>query len=165
MINTQRLIGAFRGDIATYEEIEHDENATVEAGIVVLIAAVLGGLGSGFTNSIIGGDDAPSFLRVFIIGLVAAVISWVLWSGLTHFIGSRLFGAQSTFGEMLRVIGYASVVTWLVIIPVIGVVAIFWYLWVAFKAIRAGLDLSSGKTAIVILIGFVLRVIIRLIGI
>lgn len=165
MFNTQRLIGAFKGDVATYEEIEHDEGATVEAAVVVLIAAVLGGLGSGFTNQVVGGDDAPSFLRVFIIGLIAAIVSWVIWSGLTHFIGSRFFGAQSTFGEMLRVIGYASVVTWLVVIPVVGALAIFWYLWVAFKAIRAGLDISTGKTAIVILIGLVIRVLLRFIGI
>ena len=158
----QRLIGAFKGDVATYEEIEHDESATLEAAGVVVVAAILGGLGSGFSNSIIGGDDAPSFIRVFVVGIVSALLGWLIWAALTHFIGSRFFGAQSSLGEMLRVIGYASVVTWLVVIPVIGALAVFWYLWVAFKAIRAGLDISTGKTLIVVIIGFVIRVIIIL---
>ena len=158
----ERLIGAFKGDIATYEEIEHDEGATKEAAIVVAIAAVLGGLGSGFTNAAIGGDDAPSFLTVFIIGVIAALVGWFVWSALIHFIGSRFFGADSTLGEMLRVIGYASVVTWAFVIPVVGVFAGFWYLWVVFKAIRAGLDISSGKTAVVVVIGLLIQFVIRL---
>lgn len=153
----QRLIGAFKGDIATYEEIEHDPGATVEAAGVVVVAAVLGGLGAGFSNQITGGDDASSFGRVFIFGVIAALLGWLVWSVATHFIGSTFFGAQSSIGEMLRVIGYASVVLWLVIIPVIGFLAVFWYLWVVFKAIRAGLDISTGKTLIVVIIGFIIR--------
>ncbi|MEM7092966.1 MAG: YIP1 family protein [Actinomycetota bacterium] len=158
-----RLIGAFKGDVATYEQIEHDENATVQAALVVFVAAVLGGLGSGFTNEIIGGDDAPSFVAVFFMGVAAAFISWILWAGIIHLVGSRFFGADSTFGEMLRVIGFAAVVTWLVVIPVVGIIAVFWYLWVVFKAIRAGLDLPTGPTVLVILIGLVIRIILRLI--
>lgn len=159
----ERLIGAFKGDVAVYEEIEHDESATMQAGLVVVVAAVLGGLGGGLTNAMIGGEDAASFGSVFILGVLAALINWFLFSGIVHLVGSKLFGADSTFGEMLRVIGFASVVTWLVVIPVIGAFSILWYLWVAFKAIRAGLDLATVPTAIVIVIGFVIRVILRLI--
>lgn len=156
----QRLIGAFTGNVATYEEIEHDESATIEAAGVVVVAAILGGLGAGLTNSISGGADAPSFLRVFFFGLISALLGWLIWSALTHFIGSTFFGAQSTMGEMLRVIGYANVVNWLAVIPFVGFFAGFWFLWVAFKAIRAGLDISTGKTLIVVIIGFVIRAII-----
>lgn len=156
-----RLIGAFKGDVATYEEIEHDQSATVQAGIVVLIAAVLNGLGGGFTNSIIGGES--SFISVFFLGVAAAIISWLAWSFIVHFVGSKLFGADSTFGEMLRVIGFANVATWLAVIPLIGAFSVLWYLFVAFKAIRAGLDLPTGQTLIVIVIGLIIRVILRLI--
>ena len=40
-----RLVGALKGDIATFEEVEHDESATVQAAVIVTISAVLAGLG------------------------------------------------------------------------------------------------------------------------
>ena len=158
-----RLKGAFLGDTATYAEIEHDESATWQAAVVVAIAAVLGGFGSGFTGSILGGDSAPSFASSFMVGVLSAIFSWVVWSAIIHLVGSKFFGADSTFNEILRVTGFAAVTTWLVVIPVVGALAIFWYLFVVFKAIREGLDLPTGPTALVVLIGLVIRIVLRLV--
>ncbi len=157
-----RLIGALKGDVATFEEVEHDEAATMQAAIVVVIAAVLGGIGAGLNTGILGGDDAPSFGGALITTIIGTLLGWLVWSAITHFIGSSLFGAQSSIGEMLRVIGFAHVALWLTVIPVVGGLAGLWFLWVAFKAVRAGLDISSGKTVLVILIGFVIRVILSI---
>ncbi len=157
-----RLIGALKGDVATFEEVEHDEAATIQAGIVVVVAALLGGVGAGLNTSIIGGDDAPGFLSAFITAAIGALLGWLVWSVITHFIGSKFFGAQSSIGEMLRVIGFAHVVLWLTVIPIIGFFASLWFLFVAFKAVRAGLDIGSGPTAIVILIGFIIRIILSI---
>ncbi len=158
-----RLIGAFTGNTATYEEIEHDESATWQAAVIVSIAALLGGLGSGLTGGIIGGDNAPGFGESFLTGALSAILSWVIWSGLIHFIGTKFFGAESTLGEILRVTGFAAVTTWLVVIPVIGALSILWYFWVVFKAIRTGLDIPTGPTVLVIAIGLVIRVVLRLV--
>ncbi|MFV1988222.1 MAG: hypothetical protein ACC682_13135, partial [Gemmatimonadota bacterium] len=46
----QRMIGAAKLDIETYEEVEHDESATTQAAAVVTIVAVaaaIGGAGGG----------------------------------------------------------------------------------------------------------------------
>ena len=44
-----RMKGAAMLDIATYEEVEHDDNLTKQAAIVVLIAALARGVG-GFND-------------------------------------------------------------------------------------------------------------------
>lgn len=151
-----RLLGALKGDVATYEEVEHDEAATMQAAVIVVIAAIAGGIGAGANTGVL--DQDVSFGRAFIAAVLSTLIGWVLWALITHFVGQQ-FGAQSSIGEMLRVIGFAHVVLWLTIIPVIGAFAGLWFLWVVFKAVRAGLDLSTGKTAVVVLIGLVIRVI------
>lgn len=150
-----RLLGALKGDVATYEEVEHDEAATMQAAVIVVIAAIAGGIGAGWNAGVL--DQDVSFGRAFIAAVLSTLIGWGLWAVITHFVGQR-FGAQSTVGEMLRVIGFAHVVLWLTIIPIIGGFAGLWFLWVVFKAVRAGLDLSTGKTAVVVLIGLVIRI-------
>jgi hypothetical protein len=152
-----RLIGALKGDVATYEEVEHDESATIQAAVIVLVASVLTGAGAALQNSI--SDTDTSAGQGFLVGLIASLLGWLVWAAATHFIGSRFFGAQSSVGEMLRVIGFAHVVLWLTIIPFLGLFAGLWFLWVAFKAIRAGLDISSFATIIVVFIGLIIRVI------
>ncbi len=156
-----RLIGAFKGDVATFEEVEHDQSATVQAGIVVAVSAVLAGIGGGLGNSIVGGSS--SFFTIFIVGIVSTLLSWVALAAIINFVGVRFFNAQSTLGEMLRVTGFAAVVTWLAVIPFIGLLSLLWYFWVLFKAIRAGLDLPSVPTAVVIVIGLVIRLVLRFI--
>ena len=157
----ERLIGAFKGDVATYEIVEHDESATVQAAVVVAISAILAGIGGGLGNSIAGGGS--SFVSIFFVGVVSTMLSWVALAAILNFVGVRFFGAQSTLGEMLRVTGFAAVVTWLAIIPFLGLLSLLWYFWVLFKAIRAGLDLPTAPTAVVIIIGLAIRLILRFI--
>lgn len=157
-----RLLGALKGDVATFEEVEHDESATIQAALIVVVASLLTGLATVFANDTLDNDVSTS--RGFLTGVIGSLLAWLVWSALTHFIGSRFFGATSSLGEMLRVIGFAHVPLFLIFIPFVGLLATFWFLFVAFKAIRAGLDISTGKTVLVILIGLVLRIIINLIA-
>jgi len=149
----ERLLGALKGDVATFEEVEHDESATIQAAVIVVIAAVLGGAGAAATNTIGDGNGG----RGFLIGVVATLLGWLVWAAATHFVGTKFFGAQSSVGEMLRVIGFAHVVLWATVIPFVGGLAGLWFLWVVFKAIRAGLDIDTVPTLIVVAIGFVIR--------
>ena len=72
-----RMRGAAMLDIATYEEVEHDDNLTTQAAIVVLIAALARGVG-GFND----GENG------IIVGVVAALFSWLVWAGITYLIGA-----------------------------------------------------------------------------
>lgn len=145
---TQRMMGAAMLNVATYEEVEADRTATSQAAIVVAIVAVataIGAIGEG-TGGIIA-------------GLIGALVGWLVWSAITYFVGTKLFGGTADLGEMLRTIGFAQtpgVLNVLGIIPILGglvrFVVFLWVLVAVVVAIRQALDFSTGKavgTAIV----------------
>lgn len=152
---TDRMLGAARLDAATYEEVEADRGATGQAAMVVAIVAVataIGNIGEGSTG-IVG-------------GLIAAFFGWLVWSALTYFIGTRLFGGRADWGELLRTIGFAQapgVLNVLGIVPLFGgliqFVVSLWMLVAGVIAIRQALDVSTGKAVITALIGWLAVVI------
>lgn len=148
----ERIIGVFKLDVDTFEEIEHDQSATGQAALVVLIVALLGAVGSGIAATI----NDTSFFTSFLSSLVTTFIGWLVWSAVTYFVGTSLFGGQADLGEMLRVIGFAYVPQVLGIIPCLGtIVGLIWTLVAGFIAVRQGLDLDNTKAALTIGIGLV----------
>ena len=95
----ERVIGAIRLDPATYEEVEHDTDATWQAALVVAVAAVFSGVGStgGRTSDLVG-------------GVLTAVIFWAIFALFAYLVGVYLLkGPQTsaTFGEVLRALGFS----------------------------------------------------------
>lgn len=155
----ERIVGVFKLDAATFESIEHDQAATGQAALVVLIAAVISGAGSVIGATIAGQGGAGGFFST----LISVFAGWFIWSFLTYFIGTRFFGGQANMGEMLRVIGFAYAPQVLGIIPCLGsLVGAIWSLAAAFIGIRQGLDLSNGKTFLTIIVGFVVYLAVAL---
>jgi hypothetical protein len=147
-----RILGVLKLDSNTFEEIEHDENATTQALIIVAIVALISALGSGIGSSIGGG----SFIGNFISTLIWGFVGWLLWSVVTYFVGTALFKGQATVGEMLRVIGFAYAPQFISIIPCIGwIIGLIWTLAAGFVAVRQGLDLDNMKAFFTIVIGFI----------
>lgn len=174
----ERIIGFLKLDVNTIEAVEADESATSQAAIVVAIVAVLAAIGAFFGaqagNAVMDSlgqfseMDIPfevpaiSPLGAALNALIGAFVAWIVWSVLTYFIGTKMFGGRATMGEMLRVIGFAQAPRLLNVfsfIPCLGAILVFvawiWSIVVGFVAIRQGLDLDSGKTAITILLSFV----------
>lgn len=146
----QRAIGAARLDIPTYEEVEADRDATGQAAIVVGVAAVCSAIGS-------IGDGTSGMIG----GLIAALIGWLVWSGVTYLIGTMFFGGTADWGELLRTIGFAQapgVFYILGIIPVLGVLVklavAIWVLVAGIVAIRQALDVSTGKAVLTAIVGW-----------
>jgi hypothetical protein len=153
-----RIIGVFKLDSRTFEEIENDRSATGQAALVVLIVALLGAIGSGILTASTGGG---SFFASFLGGLIAPFIGWLVWSAITYFVGTSFFGGRADMGEMLRVIGFAYAPQVLGIIPCLGtIVGLIWTLAALFIGIRQGLDLDNTKTALTIVIGLVAYIVI-----
>ncbi len=149
MVN--RIMGVFRLDVNTFEEVEHDPNATTQAAIIVAIVALLAALGSGLGASFTGG----TFLGNFFSTLVWTFAGWLVWSAVSYFVGTSFFGGQADLGEMLRVIGFAYSPQILSIIPCIGwIVGGIWSLVAGFIAVRQGLDLDNTKAFFTIVVGF-----------
>lgn len=179
----QRIMGVFKLDKATFAEIEGDQSATSQAAIVVVLVALVAGIGAavaavmlnrtmpglmeGLSESGIEGLDLSmvpqmSPVGAFLNAVIGAILSWLVWSALTYFIGTKLFGATADMGEMLRVIGFAQaprLLSGLSFIPCLGgilsLVGLVWALAASFVGIREGLDLDTGKTLITIIIAFI----------
>ena len=99
----RRVLGALSLDAATYEDVEADRSALLQAVVVVLLA----GVGSGIGNAGIG-DGAP---RTIAAVAVASVVAWVAWAVVVHQIGAHLLAQPSTsvdLGQVLRTLGFAA---------------------------------------------------------
>jgi hypothetical protein len=146
----ERAIGAARLDVATYEEVEADRSATGQAAAVVAVVAVasaIGNIGEG-TTGVIG-------------ALFSAIIGWLIWSGVTYLIGTKLFGGTADWGELLRTLGFAQapgVLYVLGIIPILGGLVKFlvaiWILVAGIIAIRQALDVDTGKAVLTAIVGW-----------
>jgi len=147
---TDRMLGAARLDVHTYEEVEADEEATSQAAIVVAIVAIASAIGS-------SGGGGPGAIA----GLLGAFGGWLVWTGVTWVIGDKILGGTATFGQLLRTIGFAQspgVLYVLGVVPAIGVLLRFavaiWLLVAGVIAIRQALDFSTGKAIATAVLGW-----------
>jgi hypothetical protein len=94
-------------------------------------------------------------------GLIAAIIGWLVWSGVTYLIGTMFFGGTADWGELLRTLGFAQapgVFYILGIIPILGglvrLAVLIWVLVAGIVAIRQALDVSTGKAVLTAIVGW-----------
>ena len=151
-----RMRGAALLDVATYEEVEHDNEATGQAAVVVVIVAVCSAIGAVWRGG-------PSI----ILAPVTAILGWLLWSAVAYLIGDKLLGGTATWGELLRTVGFAQSAGVLMIfgiIPVLGgivrVVVGLWLLVAGIVAIRQALDFSTGKAIVTAFLGWLAMVLL-----
>jgi len=148
MIN--RILGVFKLDVKTFEEIEHDSSLTLPAAVIVLLVSLVSGLGNGLFNGFIN----RSFFSGFLGSLIGVLLGWLLWSVVTWFVGTRFFKGEADLGQMLRVIGFAYSPMILSIIPCVGgLIGIIWAIAAGFIAIRQGLDLDDMKAFLTVAVG------------
>ena len=151
----QRMLGAATLNVDTFEEVEADESATMQAATVVAMVAVASAIGG-------AGNENTSLL----FAPVAQILGWLIWAGVTYLIGSKIFGGTASWGELLRTLGFAQspgLLYLLAIIPLVGwvirLVVPFWILWAGVIAVRQALDFSTGKAVLTVLIGWVAMII------
>lgn len=151
---TQRMIGAALLDVETYEEVEHDSQATTQAGMVVVLVAIC---------QTIGAWGSPGMLAA----AWTALVGWLIWSGVTFVIGTKLFDGEATWGELLRTIGFAhspGVLAVLGIVPLLGgmvqFAVYFWLLATGIVAIRQALDVTTGKAVLTAVLGLIPAVVL-----
>jgi hypothetical protein len=146
----ERLIGAARLNIDVYEEVEADTSATGQAALVVCLVSIAAAVGSANAGPVVVASR-----------VLAALLGWLLWSGITYLIGDKLLRGTATWGELLRTVGFAlapGILFMLMIVPGIGpAVAIIVNLWILIAvmiAIRQALDFGTGKAVLTALLGF-----------
>jgi hypothetical protein len=154
------IIRAARLDKSFYEEVEHDPSYSQDALIVVLLASLLGALGS-----LIAGIAARSVVAAvggFLLQAVLGVGGYYLWVFVAHYVGTRFFKGQGDFGEVQRALGFAyaprllnvlSFVTCLNVI--VGIVAWIWSIATGFLAIRQSLDQDDTNAILTMIVSAV----------
>jgi hypothetical protein len=154
-----RMLGAARLNVHTFEEVESDSGATMQAMIVVILVSIAGAIG-GLTGGPLG----------LIAGLIFGLIQWAAWAGVTFFIGTTIFKTPEThadWGQLARTTGFAQTPGLLKVLsflpavgPLIFLVASIWQLVTMVIAVRQALDYQSTWRAVgVVVIGFLIVVI------
>jgi hypothetical protein len=157
----ERMIGAARLDVRTYEEVEADKSAMPQAMAVVALSSLAAGIGSIGKVGLLG----------LITGTVASLIGWFIWALITYVIGAKILPqpqTRSDVGELLRTIGFSSspgLLRILGILPLIGglivMVSSVWMLIAMVIGVRQALDYTSTWRAVgVCFIGWIVLVIV-----
>ncbi len=135
-----RVAGALKLRVATYEEVEHDVTATSQAAAVVALASVASGIGGYWLLGVLG----------IIRGAIIALLGWVVGAAVLWFIGTKLIRGKHTeadIGQLLRTVGFAGapgLLRVLGVLPGLGLmtslIAGVWTLVATVVAVRAALD-------------------------
>ena len=153
----ERMTGAMKADVKTFEEIEADQTALPQAVAAIVIAGLASMIGNVFRVGIIGG----------FMFLIVTLCSYALWAFVVVLIGTKVMPEPTTkadFNEGFRVMGFTAapgVFNVLAIIPILGYVISFaiwiWMIVVGVVAVRQVLDYSNtGRAVIVCLIAGVI---------
>ena len=166
MIN--RIFRVFRLDATVFKEIAEDKGAMSQAAIVVVVVFFLSALGGAIGTAIAGGSGA--ILSFFVTFLSGILISWLLWSVLTYFVGTLLFKGKTDIPEMMRVLGFSCAPNILGIfsaIPCVGWIAALaggiLALIAGVIAVREAMEFDTGKAVITVLIAWVISFVLALV--
>ena len=156
-----RLIGAARLDSSVYEEVEHDRDATSQAAIVVVAGAIAAGIAGLGNEGVVG----------LALGIVLGLAGWAVYAWLTYFIGTKILAGPETsadWGELARTLGFANTPGILLVLAIVSavsglVLAIvgIWTLVTTVVAVRAALDIGTGRAIAVAVIGWIVLGVLR----
>jgi hypothetical protein len=162
----ERVVGAMKLNAGTFQEVEHDPTAMGQAMGVIVLAAVASGVGAIWFTGISG----------LVLGVLQALVGYLIWAAVVWLVGTKVMPEPTTkadFPETFRVLGFAAAPGLLSIIGVIpilgwflavliGLVVLIWTIAAMVIAVREVLDYSStGKAAIVVIIGAICYLVIR----
>ena len=114
-----RMLGAARLNVDTYEDVEKDKGATIQALIVVIIVAIAAGVGGLLS-------DEGDLVRGLAFGAIRGVLSWAVWALVAWIVGTTILKTQETeadWGQLARGTGFAQtpgLLNVFVFVPVVG---------------------------------------------
>ena len=95
-----RIYRSIKIDPGVFDEVQKDKNATIAAGVVV----VLSSLAAGVAASHLGAVN-------FYLAPALSLITWFVWAYIVYFVGVKLFPdpkTKTTHQALLRSIGFSS---------------------------------------------------------
>lgn len=148
------VVRALLLDVDFYNDAEKDTSLELQAFLVVVVANLLGGIGSAVATDATDTDPAVAIALGAFAGAVTGVVGWLVWSAIANWVGTRLFGGSADFGEMRRVIGFSFAPLAIGVIPWLGFVGAAWALVAAMIAVREGLDFSTQRAVATVVLGW-----------
>ena len=85
----QRMIGAAKLRPETYEEVEADRSATLQALLVVVLVALATGIANLGSGSIAG----------LLVGIVVGILGWAFWAWVTYLVGTSILSTPQTHAD------------------------------------------------------------------
>lgn len=139
----QRMLGAAKFDLKTYQEVEEDTGANRQAALVVVIVAIASGIGTIGVAGILG----------IVWGILIGLLGWAIFAALTYWVGVNLLPKPETnanWGQLARTLAFArapGVLLVFGIIPVLGaivsLVVFVWTIATSVVAVREALDYGT----------------------
>jgi hypothetical protein len=102
MINLflNRIYRSIKIDPEVFDEVQKDKNATIAAGIVVVLSSLAAGIGASHLGMV-----------NFFLAPGLSLVSWFVWAYIVYFVGVKLFPdlkTKTTQTALLRSIGFSS---------------------------------------------------------
>jgi hypothetical protein len=138
-------------DVDFYNRAEADTSLNVQAGIVVIAASGLAGIGATIA---VESTSTGDIVTAMALGVLSGVVGWLVWAAVATLVGTRIFHGTSDFGEIRRVIGFAYAPLAIGVIPWLGFIGAAWVLLAAVVAIREGMDFSTKRSVATMVIGW-----------
>ena len=149
------MLGAALLRSDTYEDVEHDRSATLQALFIVVLVSISSGIGGMLA-------DDTSVVDALIFGVVGGIVSWAVWALTTWLVGSTILKTPATeadWGQLARGTGFAQspgIFSFLVFLPGIGgliwLVIFVWRVAAMLVAVRQCLDYTSTWRAFFVVI-------------
>jgi hypothetical protein len=169
-----RILGVLTLKAPVYKQIAEDTSATMTAGIIVVVMAILGGILGALMVGLVGSSLPPEQLaqagspvKIAISTIINTIIGWLIGSAVFAFIANA-FGGKTNTGEMLRVFGFTQIFQILNIIPCLGsIAALILSVIGAIIGIREAAEFSTGKAVLTgvggLIVLFIVNMVISLI--
>lgn len=146
----ERVVGAMKADVRTFEEIEADQTAAPQAVAVIVLAGIASLIGNSWRLGI----------SVGFMMLIVNLCGYALWALMVVLIGTKLMPEPTTkadFNEGFRVVGFTAapgLFNVLAVLPFLGPLISFviwiWMVVVGVVAVRQVLDYSNTARAIIV---------------
>ena len=146
------------------EEIAVNKAAALPALLFIIAGVVAFHLGfyffmSSISRGLFGVALTPGILDLIISIVLSSAVA-IVQIFVLDFVGNVFFKGQGKFGELFRVLGYASVVMLLCLIFQLGVIGGLWFLIAAYFALNKIKKLNPTNTVITLVIALVVTALV-----
>ena len=148
-----RMIGAARLQVSTFEDVETDRSATRQAVVVVIVVAIATGVGAAAAW-----PETEGGIGKLLFGVAVGLVGWAIWAWFTYLVGTKLLPApqtQADWGQLARALAFAQSPGALKVfgaVPVIGpllfITVSLWQFMAMVIAVRQALDYNSTRRAV-----------------